>query len=510
MLRSSARTSFQSIVLGLLAIGLVARAQPAAAPNLPTGTAPLTLQECIARAVKKNFNLAISGYSVATARESLVIANANFDPTLGASSSRVLTQAAATTSKLDGTSTSSGQRTDSTTTQLSVSQAIPQTNGTVTLTTNLSRQASNSANFLFNPIFGDTASLSVSQPLLKNFGSTVARAPINTAKLGVDIANLNYRTSVLSTIQQTESAYYSLVYARENLRVLQHSLELAQTLYDENLAKKNVGTGTDLDVFTAQVGVQTARNSVVQAANTVQNAQDTLLNVIGPTDFTTGIGDVSFANLPQEQNIPSFDASYTLALNNSPGYASQQATIKQLEISAATAKQNRLPTLNLTGALGYNATDASYSDVIASLPNHHGNNWSLGLVYSMPWGMHADRARYRTALDNLEQQKVTLAQFEQNLLVSVRSAVRAVQANLTSVEISAQSTQLSMKNYDLTKAQFDAGLATSRQVLQAQQDLEAVRVQELQARINLFNAISNLHQLEGTSLAKYNVVLDQK
>jgi outer membrane protein TolC len=476
----------------------------AAAPALP----PLTLEECIALSVKKNFNLVIADYAVVMARESLIVARANFDPTLGASSSRAVSQSASTTSKLDGT-TNVGPRSDTTINQLSVSQNIPQTNGTITVTTNLNRTATNSSFSTLNPAFGDQITVTASQPLLKNFGSTVARAPINNAKLNVELADLAYKISILQTVQQTEAAYYGLVYARENLRVLQHSLDLAQKLYDENLAKKNVGTATDLDVFTAEVGVQQARNNVVQAIQTVQNNEDSLLNTIGPSDFTIPVGEVSFTTIADEKFTPSFDHSYKLALDNSPNYLTQLATIEQLKITVDTTKQNRLPSLNLTGALGYNSTDATYGDVVAALPNHHGNNWSLGLVYSMPWGMRAANAQYRTAIENLNQQKTQLSQYEQSLVVSVRSAVRAVDTNAISVQISSQATQLSMKNYDLTNAQFAAGLATSRQVLQAQQDLEGVRVQELQARVNLLNAISNLRALDATSLEKYQIDLSK-
>jgi hypothetical protein len=64
------------------------------------------------------------------------------------------------------------------------------------------------------------------------------------------------------------------------------------------------------------------------------------------------------------------------------------------------------------------------------------------------------------------------------------------------VEIAAKATGLSEKQYQAQKARFDAGLSTSRLVLQAQDDLETARFNELAAKVALRNALAQLHRLE--------------
>lgn len=92
-------------------------------------------------------------------------------------------------------------------------------------------------------------------------------------------------------------------------------------------------------------------------------------------------------------------------------------------------------------------------------------------------------------------------------MAQVRAAVRAVETNLESVAISRKATELSERQYELEKARFDAGLSTSRRVLEAQDDLETARVAELQARVNLRNAMAELNRLDGSSLSLYSVAL---
>lgn len=504
MSRPSARALLLlTFSLAALALGsVVGRAQDAAT------AAPLTLEECIARAMKKNFDIQVQGFSTETAKLNLEIAKAEFDPNLTASLNRNFSQAASATSILDGT-TREGPSSDGTTARLGVSDKLPQTGGTVSLSTNLSRSANNSTNSLLNPSFGNSVSVSVSQPLLKNAGPTVTKANVESSKLGLSIAVLSYRSRVLTVISQTENAYYSLVSARETLRIRQLSLELAQKLYDENVARRNTGVLTDLDVFSAEYGVATARRAVVQAEQSVASAEDALLNLINADDFDVRPGTVIFPDYTEP--APVFATSYKRVRENYPDTLSAEDQIKQLEISLAVAKKNQLPSLNLDASLGYSgkATNQGYWDVVENLPHEHGNNWSLGLSYSMPWGRHADKARYRSAAINLNSQKLRLEQLEQTLLVNVRSAVRSVQTNLISVEIAAKATELSTKQYELQKARFDNGLSTSRLVLQAQDDLETARLNELTSKVALRTAVAELHRLEGTSIQRFNVQLPE-
>ena len=479
-----------SLVLGCTAL-ICARAQDAASP-----ATPLTVEESVARALQKNFDLKIQGFSTEIAREAQNVANSAFEPTLTASTTRTVSQ--------PSTLTGAGTRADFTNTRIGVNQLIA-SGATVQVSSSLDRSAYNPAASTLNPAFNSDVAITVTQPLLKGAGSDVTRAGIEHAKLGLTIANLNYRGRVLQVVHDTENAYSNLVFARGQLGVKRHSLQLAERFFEENKTRKLTGVATDLDVLSAEVGVANARNGVLVAGQNVRNAEDALLALIGQFEFSTEIGTVSLA--PDEETLPTFDRSYQLARDNQPDYVATQNNIRQLELDANTAKNGSLPTLNLGGTLGFNGSDRSYSNAIGRLPDGDGYNWQVDLALSMPWGLHADKARYRSAMAGLRQQQARLQQLEQNLMVQVRSAVRAVETDRQSVEIFAKATELAERQYELELARFKAGLSTSRQVLQTQDDLESARVNELQARVNLRTAFANLHQLDNSSIARYHIAL---
>ena len=200
--------------------------------------------------------------------------------------------------------------------------------------------------------------------------------------------------------------------------------------------------------------------------------------------------------------------SYKKARDNGPNLAVIEATIEQYKLTALQTKRNTLPQLNAVAGVGYSSADHSYSDASNNVWNGPGYNWSAGLQLTIPWGMRANRALYRQAMANLESQKVALDQADQTLTVQVRSAIRAVNANKEAVAASEATVALSQKQYSLQKAKFDAGLATSYDVLQAQNQLEAALNTQIQANVALHSSVANLHFLEGSSLDTYQVNLN--
>ena len=488
-------------------------AAPAPAKETAPGTEPapvvagpeLTLEECINRVLQKNFNLRVQGFNTANAQENLVISKAGFDPTFTALGQRTHTQGITSFNDSLGTTTSSSYRQDTTDVRVGVNQTI-QTGAAVSLSASVLRSGNNVPVVnTINPSYNSDVSLSVTQPLLKGAGTKVNRATIENAKLGIAIANLNYKGSVLQAVRDTEAAYYTLAFARGQLAVKQRSLELAQKLFDENKVKKNTGVATDLDVLTAEVGVATAQNGVVLAQQQVRNSEDNLLALTGQFEFNTPPGPVSFS--ADLDPAPSIDDAFKHARDLQPTYVAAQSTIKQLEIAVYVANNGRLPTLNADAALGFNGTDRTTGSSLDNLKTGDNYNWQADLSLSVPWGLRADRARARIALNNLHQEQAQLQSIEQNLLVEVRAAVLAVSTNIESVQISAKTTELAEKQYELQKAKFDAGLSTSRDVLQSQTDLETARVNELSAKVNLRIAVANLHQLDGSSIDRFHIAL---
>lgn len=470
----------------LLAGALSAEDKPAAKE--------LTVEECIRRALDKGFDLEIQRYEPQIAAESVEIAKDVFTPTVSVTASHGI----ARTDSMPGT------KSESTDTRVGVIQKLS-SGATVNVSTSLDRSASNPTFGLFNPAYDSDVSVSIRQPLLAGAGSKVTRAGVSRAEISLQRAHLDYRQRVLQIIFNTESAYYDLVYAREQLEVRRFSLNLAKKLHDEAKTRRDTGVATDLDVLQAEVGVANAQRSVVLAEQSVRDQSDKLLALIGQFELDSPLGETRFGNAMEA--LPVLASSLDAARRNTPEYLSAQAALEQAKLELDVARNGQLPDLSVGGAVGYNGTDSNAGSSFSNALGSERSSWQLDLSLSYPWGQKSDKARYRQNLAAVSQQTLRLRQIEQVIEVDVRSAVRAVEAGNESARIASLARGLSERQYELERAKFEAGLSTSRRVLEAQDDLETAKVNELQSRVSLRNAVSALHRLEGSSLARYGITL---
>lgn len=476
-----------------------ARAQDASTTPEPV----LTLKQAVARALDQNFTLQIQHYSTDTAAAAVDIADSNFDPTVTVTARTSTTQQAQPGSTLDGV-TAAGPRSDSANLRIGASQSLV-TGATVQVGANLARSKTNSTFSLLNPAYNGDVSLSVSQPLLRGFGTEVNKAAIARARLGVERAGLDFQSAVLDVVRNVEAAYYNLAFAREQLGVRQFSYDVAQQLLKENEARRETGVATDLDVLQAQVGVANANRNVLLAQQTVRDREDALNALIGRFELNLPIGRLELDDVTAPQ--VSFDHSYELARKNRPDYASTALSVEQLRLDEISAKNARKPTLNLGAGVGLNSKEGSAADASTNVWKGDGYSWQADLTLTVPWGFREEKARLAQAVAAVGREETRLQQLEQSIMVDVRSAIRAVQTNVESLRISQLATKLSSDQFDLEKARFDAGLSTFRRVQESQADLDTARVNELQAKVALRIAQADLARLEGSSMERYAINL---
>ena len=499
-----------TLCLSLLALGALtaqeaaapaAEATPApAAPAAAPATAPeLTLKECIVRALHKNFDLEIGNYNPQIAKDDIVVSKGAYEPQLSVTGSYGETTTSLSASGNPAGSSKTGD------VRVGVSQQL-YSGTSVSASTSLNRSSTNPA-FIFNPAYNADLTLSARQSLLRGFGTDVNQAPIERAKIGFDRANLDYQGQILQVVQSTENAYFALVFAREDLAVKQFSLALAGRLYDEAKTRRQTGVATDLDVLTGEFGVANARRALVQAEQAAKDRQDALLALIGQFELDAPVGTVKFLDLTDF--APVYASSLELAKQHQPEYLSAKAAIEQYKIDVKLAQDSAKPDLSVGAAVGLNGNNRSSSDAYGDAFDSQNHSWQVDVALTYPWGRAAERARERQSRATLNREQARLRQLEQSLEVNVRTAVRSVETNIESAKIAALASSLSQKQYELEKARFDAGLSTSRRVLEAQDDLDTARVAELDAKVALHSSVAALHRLEGTGLQRYTAEMEQ-
>lgn len=463
----------------------------------------LTVETCIRIALEKNFDIRISENDTKRAEQDVKIANAEFQPSFSVSTSDSFTTQVRSANKLDG---SAQPLSNAQSNRATVSQDLS-TGGTVSVSTRLNRNFSNSTNSTINPRYNASTTLNIRQPLLSGYGPAVSKARRRLSKISLEQAQLNFQATVLSIINGAESAYHSLVFAQEQRAVRKAALELAKNLLEENKAKEQTGIATSLDVLQAQVGVANATDRLLRAEKSVEDSQDRLLTIIGEDAL---IGETLSVEAPDIGNppMPEIDTTFTKVIENAPRYLTLLNQKQRREIELKRSKRNRLPSLNLNGDYALTGLEKSVLGAYDDVSEHESFNWQWSLSLDIPWGLNQKKADYMKAQIQLDSEEARASREKQRLIRDTRIAIRNITAAIDGAGIKQLATELSAKEFEMEKAKFDAGLSTGRRVLEAQQRMDESKVNELQSKIDLLNAYSSLRELDGESLVRYGIQFD--
>jgi outer membrane protein len=472
--------------------------------------APLTLGECIRRALANGFDLELQRHELAIAQDDLPIAHSAFHPVLSADGLK-------STDRTSADSSVPGLRSNGVTSSIGVTQRL-WTGTSVTLGSSLDRFASNQP---VTTITGTTLTtisnslsytsgltLGLSQPLLKGFGS-VNTIPIRQAEIGVSLAERSYQDRALDVIRATEAAYYLLTGARDQLLVFRTSLQLAERLLKEAEARHAAGMAMKIDLLEAQVGIANARLNVLQAENTVRSSEDALLAQIGRFELDAPLGPTVVDDVLPDAP-PTVEASYARALDHQPGILNARSALELTRLQLTLAKDDLKPSVDLDLALGLTGDDRARSRAFSNVLEPERSSWQVGLNITYPLGRIGEKARFRQATHALTRDELAVHKLEQDVLIAVREAIRNVLTNQESMKIARLASNLAQEQYEAERIRYRSGLSTGRRVLEAQKDLESARVAELQARLNLRTSLSALYRIEGSSLERYGIALSSE
>lgn len=527
----SKRAALFLAALGLGLTTLLAAQPQAVEPSQPSKepkTLSLSLEDCILKAMKNNLALAVEVLNPAQSELAVQAAGEYFIPSLSLGWDKSDT-ASASYSFLTAQGTTTQKRSDY---SAQVNQNLP-LGGSIYASLTSYNLNSNSSFQTINPRYGTTLTFNISQPLLKNFGPSIARRDIIVAKNNRDITDLQFAKFVQDKIYEVEQAYWNLVYAIENLKVQRQSLDLAQELLEKNKRSVEIGTMAPLEVLSAEAEVAARQADILGGEALVKTSQDTLRRVTNLEAEIQGAQSMTLvpSSVPtSESRQVSLDESLRLAMDRRPDLAASRVDVNTQEFNLTVARNQLLPDLSLSAQYwspGISGTQLLYLNndpltgiVIGSIPGVAAdalkdtfafkyNNWSVGLTLTLPLSNVFSRAQAAEAQVSLDQSRLKLKDDEQQLFLDVSNAVLAVQTNYQRVQAYKVSRELAQKKLEGEQERLRVGLSTNYIVLQYQRDLATQRGLEIKALIDYNLSLANLETVEGLSLEKKGIEITQ-
>jgi len=485
----------------------------------------LTLEECITTALKNNLRISIERYNPELADASVMLAKEIFMPRFDLSYGR---QSMESPSYwwLQGDETQVTKYSDY---SLSLLLQIP-LGGNLSLSLTNYRSDTNASFQLINPRYGSTLRLDFTQPLLKNFGLNISRKDIIIAQNNLEISQEQFRTVLHDTIFRVQEAYWNLVYAIENHRVKEQSLQLGRDLLAKNLKEVEVGKLAPIEILNAETVVAQREADILQAEALIRKGEDLLSNILNKN---AEIGSSGLKIVPGDEPVfaprdVSLERVLEIALNNRPDLKATVKNIKTKELNLTYARNQMLPGLDLNFSYwspGLSGDRVLYLDnnpfsgiIVGREPGSAGdsvrdafkllyNNWTVGVTLSFPLSNVLSKADFVRARIELDKSRIELEDTRRQALLEVRDAVRDIETHSKRVEAYRLARTLAEKRMQAEEKKLRVGLTTNYFVLQYQEELANARSLEIKAIVDYNLAWAKLEQATGMSLKSRNILV---
>jgi outer membrane protein TolC len=485
-------------------------------PGLPdVGEMRLSLREAVLLALKNNLDIAIANYNPKITAESVVIQKAVFDPVASLTVDANKSVTPSISPFLSGARISQVENQD---VNASLTQSLP-IGGSYTFSLTNNRQDTNSAraqpgppNFGINPSYTTVLTLSITQNLLKNFGPDVNTAPIKIARNNQAISVTQLRQQANQVITSVHSAYWSLVFAIENLEVQKRSLRLARELEDLNKARVRAGVAAPVEVTQAEAQAAAQVQNVILAEKAIKDAEDQLKLIINiPDGEKIWARSIIPADEPPFEVAPvNADAFIQEALEKRPEYAAAKLTLQNSDLNLRVARNQLLPSLQFQGGVGLNGlneVDKGLGSDYGQLTSGDFYSWSAALVLTYPLGNRSARSAFVQARLTDDQARTSLLNLKRQIVSQVREAVRRIEADVRRVEATRAARALAEEQLRVEQKRLQAGVTTTFNVLSFQRDLAAAQANEIQAITTYNQDLANLELQKGTVLEKNRLEL---
>ncbi|MCY7421586.1 MAG: TolC family protein [Chitinophagaceae bacterium] len=294
---------------------------------------------------------------------------------------------------------------------------------------------------------------------------------------------INYSKANLEVVKERikDSAYrryYAILIAQKQSEFLQGGIERLQKLYhDDSVMYKN-GFAEKLDLDKVQVQLTNLQTSQIVLHNSIALAYAALKYAIGANQTDTVVLNEALSNEELKENI--LDESFTYA--DRKEYKLLDYT-KQLQVlSVRRYKLAYLPTLST--AISYTAQGQGQK-FITDKNTFWLRNSLASLNLSVPI-FDGFQRKYKVQQAQLNLQKVNNSVDNLKQVIDLQKTItkESLTNALLNLDAQERNVQLAETVYNTTKKKFEAGIGSSFEVLQADNDWQT-------AQSNYFNSLYN-------------------
>jgi outer membrane protein TolC len=463
------------------------------------GPLKVSVQEAILMAMQNNQGLVVERMNPAIIRTFEEEERSIFDPVLGAgiSSERSVAERLSR----------AGSDTESSTVDRILGSVFIDT--LFSTGTSLSLQGSTSIvdSSLYSDTFAGTRlGLTVTQALLQGTDVRANMANIYQANVDTAISEYELRGFAELLLEEVESGYWDYALAQRQIEIYTESLNLAQKQIAEIRERIKIGKLAETELAAAQAEVALRRENLINARSDLAKERLLLLQLLNPHGKNMWDRQIILENQPSEPTgeFDDVEQHVKVALKKRADLNQARLEVKKGNLEVIKTKNGLLPKLDFFFTFGKTGYSNSFN---RSISNIGGDSYDIigGLLFKYPPINRSAKARHNRAVITKQQSIEAVNNLAQIVQVDVRSAY--IEVNRTKEQIAATTATRKFQEEKLRAEieKFRVGKSTSLLAAQAQTDLVASQIAEIEAVVNYLKSLVNLHRMEGSLLDRRGV-----
>jgi len=377
--------------------------------------------------------------------------------------------------------------------------------GTANLGVNANSNRVTPGVFPLNPSDRTATELSYTQPLLQGAGRAVNQAPIVLARIETERSYFQYKSAVQQSVAGVIEAYWALVFAKTDLWAREQQVEQAAFATQRAQARFEVGDASRGDLAQTQVALENFRANLLASQANVLQRQAALLNIMGLPPYQP-LRAVPVTPMLAQRITVDWTAINELAQRERPDIIELKLILEADQQRLLIADNQARPQLDTVALYRWNGLEgiAPSGNRVRSGSGEF-EDWSLGVNFSVPLGLRAERATLRQRQLIIQRDRANLDQGLHQMQHLLALSLRNLEQFHAQYQRYQAVRQAARVNLEQQLAQYNQGIVQFIVVLQAIVDWGNSVSAEAQALAQYNTEIAQLELQTGTILQSHNV-----
>ena len=324
---------------------------------------------------------------------------------------------------------------------------------------------------------GSALNANFTQPLLRGAQTGLAYEGQYRLERDFVLAVFDYERFTQTFGTGVVTLYYNVLRDRDTLENEWANIARLKQTYALTKVQVEVGQASRIAQDEAEQNLLDAQTRLQRSAETYRNSLDTFKIAIGlpvsadmTVDYPKALDDLMDRAKTSGLELLKFDESRAIeaALSARPDLLTERAGARDAERDVEIAADGFLPQLDLV--LGLNAVD-DVDDQRSTRLKWGNHTRTVGATFQYSLDQTDNRDAYRNAMLEAEQAKRDLAEFEDNVRLSVRRSYRSLLQSAASYGLQVRSVKTALSRRKLAALEQKEGLASTDDVLRAEESL---------------------------------------